>query len=400
MSRLSTEALKNVDARSDGWSTEAMHEAAKAQLSVLKQMLVKAKAEPADVAAAVTTENFSCGALRPPRLKNVFDDGQLSVWRSERPNEVADAPELPRHHGADGLHRALHELWIDLLESPDKRVALKIFRVEVDPDRPERVTTRAFYEASGSGEASGNGKTSGAGPAARIQQNAIWICSWLFPSTGEPPKLENIRVQDYEEIRLMTPRGGLFADCTVAMLSHHPRYQDQLLRSHDHWTRRLPIALGIDTSAYHGLAVGDADRDGLDDVYVCQPAGLPNMLLMHQPNGRVRDVAAAAGVDFLDNTNSALLVDLDNDGDQDLILGLVLHVLVLENDGRGGFINPILLPADAVMSLTAVDFDADGLLDVYACSYADDSPMPYHDANNGEPNHLFRNLGNLRFADV
>ena len=54
--------------------------------------------------------------------------------------------------------------------------------------------------------------------------------------------------------------------------------------------------------------------DGLDDVYVCMQVGLPNRLLIKQPDGTAVDQAAAAKVDFLDVTRAALLVDLDNDG--------------------------------------------------------------------------------------
>ena len=41
----------------------------------------------------------------------------------------------------------------------------------------------------------------------------------------------------------------------------------------------------------HGIAVGDADGDGFDDVYLCQPAGLPNKLLIRQPDGSAAEQA-------------------------------------------------------------------------------------------------------------
>ena len=59
------------------------------------------------------------------------------------------------------------------------------------------------------------------------------------------------------------------------------------------------------------------------------------------------------------------------------------------------------------MSLAAADFDEDGDLDVYACCYSQRAtsplmgrPVPYHDANNGGRNLLFRNDGRWRFQDV
>ena len=51
----------------------------------------------------------------------------------------------------------------------------------------------------------------------------------------------------------------------------------------------------------------------------------------------VVDQSQAAGVAWLDQTSSALLVDLDNDGDQDLAAATAVGVLVMENDGTGKF---------------------------------------------------------------
>jgi hypothetical protein len=59
-------------------------------------------------------------------------------------------------------------------------------------------------------------------------------------------------------------------------------------------------------------------------------------------------------------------------------------------------------------SLAAADCDLDGDLDVYVCAYYPSgesgsdfpAPVPYYDANNGGPNHLFRNDGNWQFIDA
>ena len=77
-------------------------------------------------------------------------------------------------------------------------------------------------------------------------------------------------------------------------------------------------------------------------------------------------------------------------------------LLVMENDGQGRFVLKSTLPLvdNDVQSLSAVDYDNDGDLDLYICTeFANlaryqDAPPPrfvYHDANDGGKNVLFRN---------
>src|SRR5437899_6365784 len=49
----------------------------------------------------------------------------------------------------------------------------------------------------------------------------------------------------------------------------------------------LPI---LDVYGNQGIAVGDFDGDGFDDVYVCQPSGLPNRLYRNRGDGTFEDV--------------------------------------------------------------------------------------------------------------
>jgi len=149
--------------------------------------------------------------------------------------------------------------------------------------------------------------------------------------------------------------------------------------------------------------------DHLEDMYLCQPGGLPNLLLQQQPDGTLTDVSASAGVDWLDNSTGALLVDLDNDGDADLAVATQRAFLIMENDGSGRFSTRVQLKDLGLgYSPTAADFDLDGDLDLLVLRYGADSreiggfptPHPFYDARNGGANVLLENRGNFQFADV
>lgn len=173
---------------------------------------------------------------------------------------------------------------------------------------------------------------------------------------------------------------------------------------------------GIGLHGHHGLALADVNGDQLDDVYVCQPAGLPNRLYLRAADSSLTEVSAQAGVDWLDRSRSALFVDLDNDGDQDLIIAMNVNVMMMSNDGSGRFTErATYYTSGDPTSLSAADYDADSDLDVYVTGYGggflaasegDDAalghaiPYPYHDASNGGANLLLQNDGDWKFRDV
>src|SRR5262245_61466889 len=67
-----------------------------------------------------------------------------------------------------------------------------------------------------------------------------------------------------------------------------------------------------------GLAVGDFDGDGREDLYFCNQLG-PNALYRNNGDGTFTDVAAAAGVALGDRVCvAATFVDFDNSGRQAL----------------------------------------------------------------------------------
>jgi len=403
---------EKANSQRDDWQTEVLAEAASAQLGRLARWLEQPKVPDRDSLQSVVEGEFDCQSLRPADLREVYRDGAITVRRSEREDAAAGAPEPPHrevvlYSGPDGFRRALADLDAALGPGDERHVKFKLYRIEQDQ---AAFNTLVRYEASRHG------------PQGSRQQTAVWKCRWTYArgdqrSSGKPvPRLTRISASRFEEaevaeLRGPTVSGGpLFADCTESALANNASYRQQVLPGINHWVRRIPREF-IGMLGYNGLAVGDVNGDGLDDLYVCDSGGLPNRLYVQQPDGTARDVSAEAGVDFLDDSAGALLIDLDNDGDQDLVVAIDPNLQIAENDGTGRFkLHPPLEVNTDSLSICAADYDADGDLDVYVCGYnvrKQDAtnrglpfPMPYHDANNGGRNVLLRNEGNFRFVDV
>ena len=123
-------------------------------------------------------------------------------------------------------------------------------------------------------------------------------------------------------------------------------FHKQLSIDLDAWMATFDSVLTRDSNGHHGVSVGDVDGDGLDDLYIAQPAGLPNRLYRNRGDSTFEDVTEQAGVGVLDDTAQSLFADVDNDGDQDLILTTAVQPLLFLNDGRSrSFADGRLRPA-------------------------------------------------------
>lgn len=206
---------------------------------------------------------------------------------------------------------------------------------------------------------------------------------------------------------------GQFVDITTQALGSVPSFNQQLLHGADYWRTVLDGAIGVDVYGNNGVAVGDFDNDGFDDIYVCQPAGLPNRLYRNRGDGTLEDVTEKAGVAVLDNTSCAIFADFDNRGLQDLLVVCGTGPLFYSNRGDGTFALKhdafqFAQPPQGTFTHAAVgDYDNDGRLDIYFCMYQYylgldqyHYPVPYYDARNGPPNSLFRNIGGGRFVEA
>jgi len=194
-----------------------------------------------------------------------------------------------------------------------------------------------------------------------------------------------------------------FRDVSAAVFQNNAAFREQLVRGVPYWRSRLDPACGIDLYGSNGIAVGDIDNDGTDEVYVCQPGGLPNRLFKFREDGTLADITAAWGADILDDTSCALFLDLRNSGRQDLVVLRSGGPLLLVNEGarfrlRKDAFQFATLPQGGFTGMGAADFDRDGKLDLYLCCYVYFQSeaqytyaSPYHDAQNGPPNFLLRN---------
>ena len=142
-------------------------------------------------------------------------------------------------------------------------------------------------------------------------------------------------------------------------------------------TKQLPhpYFAPISANQKEGIAVADVNGDGFDDIYITMRLG-KNMLLVNQGDGTFLEQAASFKLDLPGHTPCALFADFDNDGDQDVILGRsLLKTSYLENRQGVFFQHPIpkFMPM-AVLSMAAADYNMDGLLDVYVCTYRPAAP--------------------------
>ena len=376
------------DPQRDGWDSEFLADEITQRLKLLgKKLATPSRLRNSDL-ADWSVANFA--ARQPPQdLQPIVDDPSLHVRR---------APPLGGTSESIPLADVLQNLLKPLATATNIRVKFKLFRIHPSEQQNGQVTTSAYYQASGEL------------PAGLAQQNATWHCVW--DASTRPLRFVQLSIDDYEEVLPKTSGRLTFTDVTQSALGNTDSFRQQLTRGVDYWRGRLEANYGVDPNGNQGLTVGDVNGDGLDDVFVCQQGGLPNRLYVQNVEGTLRDVSAAAGVDWMEVCRSALLVDLDNDGDQDLVMAQGWYAMIMTNDGTGKFtvLKEVRSSAN-LYSTAAADYDNDGDLDLFFCGRNPGrernqfegilgTPIPYHDANNGGPNLFWRNDGAGAFTDV
>src|SRR5262245_32533835 len=134
-----------------------------------------------------------------------------------------------------------------------------------------------------------------------------------------------------------------------------PRFEALAVDFAHHWDRKTSHHLT-------GAAVLDIDGDGREEIFVGGGAGQPDALLRLR-DGRLVDEIGATNLSSTSATYGSCAVDLDADGDVDL--------LVARNDGITLYVNeagvfqprrlPVELPVNSVpLAIAVSDIDRDG----------------------------------------
>jgi hypothetical protein len=183
----------------------------------------------------------------------------------------------------------------------------------------------------------------------------------------------------------------------------------------------LPETLGA------GCAFLDYDADGWQDLLLVNSMDWPGhsrqrstlKLYRNNRNGTFTDVTHAAGLDIEMYGMGVAVGDYNNDGFPDILITCVGQNRLFKNTGKGNFVdvtNSSGLGKRQAFSTSALwlDYDRDGLLDLFVCNYVKWSPE--HDvfcsqdgkhksyctpeAYVGQTCWLFHNRGNGTFEDV
>ncbi|MEM7306314.1 MAG: CRTAC1 family protein [Planctomycetota bacterium] len=172
------------------------------------------------------------------------------------------------------------------------------------------------------------------------------------------------------------------------------------------------VGLGDAIGTGLGLASGDFNADGLQDVFVAND-GMPDHLWVNQGDGTFRDDAFFAGcaVDQDGRSKAGMGVtvgDVDDDGDLDLLVCNLANQTDSFFRNEGGTFRDSTGFAGLGMAsrpftrfgMAWIDFDQDGQLDLYqANGRVNRQSRPFGDDPFSEPNLLFRGDG-TRFREV
>ncbi|MGI9305701.1 MAG: CRTAC1 family protein [Gammaproteobacteria bacterium] len=172
----------------------------------------------------------------------------------------------------------------------------------------------------------------------------------------------------------------------------------------------IPVVGGANewSEEYHpfvGAAPLDIDGDGGLEIFVGGGHGYDDMLFAYQ-DGRLTNIIAGLGLSDKKATHGANSLDIDGDGDTDLLLARADGVFLYENTG-GAFMRrriPANLPPDsAPLNIAAGDIDRDGDADLYISAFVDLAHFrsaTFNDPAHAKTNILLRNDGGFQFTDI
>lgn len=388
--------LLKVQAGLDEFITEKYAEQIFAILAEWSAGLLRSPGEAQAIRKVLGTD-FSGASLQPTESRIVRSSSGLLVRQNKFSRQLTLGPDAFLRQWQSDLG-----VFSKILTAEFQITGIEANESDASPSSasrpPVQLLTRIRYEIVGTGAG-----------FYREQRIGYWDLAWELDSSGKG-QVRSWQGLDETRARSDSP---IFIDIAGSALGNNSSYSAQMLHGTDYWRTLLDGATGIDVYGHNGVSVADIDGDGFDDLYICQPAGLPNRLYRNRGDGTFEDITETSGLGILDNTACALFADFNNDGLQDVIVVRANGPMLFLNEGSGKFrqkpeaflfANP---PQGTFTGAAVADYDRDGWLDIYFCLYAYYQgtgqykyPSPYHDAENGPPNFLMRNNRDDTFHDV
>ncbi|MDG9669820.1 CRTAC1 family protein [Hahella sp. CR1] len=164
-----------------------------------------------------------------------------------------------------------------------------------------------------------------------------------------------------------------------------------------HWTQKV--------HPFSGAAVLDIDGDGKEEIFVGGGEGQDDALLSLR-DGELRNIIQNTGLSASAATYGATAMDMNADGEVDLIIARNDGVyLYLNNGGRFTAQKlPVQLPDNTVsFAVTVSDIDQDGDGDLYISNFISFDAFKsatFNDPAHARANILLRNDGDLQFTDI
>jgi len=152
----------------------------------------------------------------------------------------------------------------------------------------------------------------------------------------------------------------------------------------------------------------DINNDGFLDLYVGNEQE-PNQLFLNNGNGTFKDISHSSGTDLSAFTKAVVAADYDNDGYADLYVSNYRGYNALFHNNHNGTFTDVAAQAGVQGSghgfpAWFFDYDNDGRPDILASGYAmsiEETVRTYLGLpHNGPTMKLYRNLGNGAFRDV
>lgn len=336
-------------------------------------------------------KSFVGVGVDPENYVNKQDDSVTSVLR------YIQSESAPQFSGNRAFQRFIANTLAPVFACEDFRINIRLNKLQTNG---EQFTATLLAESVGSRKQRKEEWERSGFLKKVVQVSSIWKTTWNLKGAKQFQLLK-VEIPAAEVVKLSLNTPSLFLDYTDSILTKNNCLREQLIFGVDQWATKLP---GIDTQGNLGLSIGDVNNDGRDDIYLCQPQGVPNLLLIQKRDGTAVDESAKNGVNLLDESRSSLLVDLDNDGDQDLVVATKSSLVLMSNFEDDGYkiVEKIDRCCDG-LSLSAADYDNDGDIDLFLCR----QPTPRASASvaNSVVNVLagsvlLRNDDSFRFVDA